>query len=104
MSSSMVVVCDVVFVGVLSVVTEIANAQQTHRSAKILSREGIDVYQTSLTNLAAHLFLFHFDSARAATIVVRTMQGSHVSEIFSRVKHCLEMNLMGSCCPPCCRW
>jgi hypothetical protein len=70
----------VVFVGVLSVVTETANAQQTHGSAKILSRERVDVYQTSLTNLAANLFLFHFEAARAAAIVARAMHGSRVSE------------------------
>jgi hypothetical protein len=32
-----------------SVVTETANAQQTHESAQILSRESLGVYQASLT-------------------------------------------------------
>jgi hypothetical protein len=71
----------VVFEDVLSVVTETANAQQTHGSAKIVSRERLDVCRASLTLLNADFFLFHLVSAGAVTIVVRTMRGTHVTEI-----------------------
>lgn len=81
MSNRFLVCVVVVFAGVWSVVTETANAQQTYGRANNLSRERLDVCQASLTLLNADLFLFHFVSAGAATIVVRTMRGSYVSEI-----------------------
>jgi hypothetical protein len=45
------------YLHVLSVMTETANAQQTHESAKIFSRERLGVYQASLTLWVATLSL-----------------------------------------------
>lgn len=84
MSNGVGVCVVVICVGVLPNVMERANARKTNGRVKLRSRERLGVFHSSLALIRRDFLLFHFDIAgtvRAATIIVRTMQGSHGPEM-----------------------